>query len=104
MSTVKSYQLESAQEYSRRGKFGYERLEPVEGEEKPMQITKVFWFTDTRGCFGIVTGKDEVTGEKKAYIGHASGVSEDADAKYIAENGAKISRKQIEELYLEMEG
>ncbi|GAJ20447.1 unnamed protein product, partial [marine sediment metagenome] len=32
-----------------------------------------YWFTGFFGTIGIVTGADEFTGEKKAYIGSAPG-------------------------------
>jgi|SRR6185503_1862871 len=104
MSTVRHGQLESSQEYSRQGNFGFKRLEPVEEkEDEDMTILKAHWFTDTRGCFGVVVGVDENTGKKKAYIGHAQGISEDADTKFIAEQGSKLTLEGLKAILADLE-
>ena len=44
-----------------------------------MKEIKTFWFTNFTEVVGIVVGEDEVTGERKAYVGAASGIDERAD-------------------------
>ena len=59
-----------------------------------MKIIDSLWFTSLGilgGCIGIVLGEDEVTGEKKAYIGTAVGDNQERDERHIAMNGAKFT-------------
>lgn len=58
-----------------------------------MKIIDTIWFSSPQGTFGIVLGEDSVTGERKAYIGPCTGLSEPADAQMIAANGAKVPHK-----------
>ena len=56
-----------------------------------MKINDVFWFTPATGeCIGIVYGTDDVTGERKAYIGVGNGINEEEDIALIAKTGAKF--------------
>ena len=55
-----------------------------------MLINRPYWFTGNFGTIGIVTGEDQITGKKKAYIGTAPGFDEDADAKFIAQRGSPV--------------
>ena len=55
-----------------------------------MKIKRPYWFTGFFGTIGVVVGEDNVTGEKKAYIGTAPGFDEDADAQYIAKTGSPV--------------
>lgn len=55
-----------------------------------MLIKNSYWFSGAFGTIGIVTGEDENTGVKKAYIGTAQGFDEAADTKFIAERGSPL--------------
>ena len=66
-----------------------------------MEKTLTTWFTNTE-CIGIVVGKDEVTGKKKAYIGSVCGRDEDCDEKHIMKNGSKITADQLQEILDEL--
>ena len=60
------------------------------GKELKMKIVEKFWFTLCTGAtIGIVVCKPEV-GERKAYIGLGSGISEEADVDYIAAHGSPV--------------
>ncbi len=63
-----------------------------------MRIKQPYWFTGLFGTIGIVTGEDEVTGKKKAYIGTAPGFDEDADSQHIAKTGSPVVPRQIAEI------
>lgn len=52
-----------------------------------MTILGYCWFSGVDNV-GIVYGIDNITNEKKAYIGIAVGLNEDADINHIAEYGA----------------
>ena len=56
------------------------------------------WFSSIDGCFGIVVGQDEITKEKKAYIGRGAGQIEEEDCVYISQHGAKIRLSQLENI------
>ncbi len=61
-----------------------------------MKIIAATWFTPSTGeCIGIVFGIDEITGEKKAYIGIGEGNDEGIDVDLIARNGAKFHEKHL---------
>ena len=55
-----------------------------------MKINRPYWFTGLFGTIGIVTGADEVTGKKKAYIGTAPGFDENLDTHHIAKTGSPV--------------
>jgi hypothetical protein len=59
---------------------------------------KPYWFSGYFGTIGIVTGEDENTGEKKAYIGTAAGFNEDADTDYIAQQGSPVAASLVYEI------
>lgn len=62
-----------------------------------MNIQDAIWFTELGGqCIGIVIGQDEVTGERKAYIGTGYGEDEGLDARFICANGAKFHLQSAE--------
>lgn len=62
-----------------------------------MRIQSSAWFTPAqpaawsdsghRPCIGVVVGKDEITGNEKAYIGYGFGISRERDGQYILEHG-----------------
>lgn len=55
-----------------------------------MNIKGIYWLSGYFGALGIVTGEDEITGVKKAYIGQVSGIDEEIDTTYVAENGTPL--------------
>ena len=63
-----------------------------------MKNKRPYWFTGLFGTIGIVTGEDDVTGKKKAYIGTASGFDEDADTQHIAKTGSPVDPRQLAEI------
>lgn len=63
-----------------------------------MRIKQPYWFTGFFGTIGIVTGEDEVTGKKKAYIGTAPGFDEDADKHHIAKIGSPVDPGQLAQI------
>jgi hypothetical protein len=68
-----------------------------------MKILSAYWFTDARDTtIGVVVGEDEVTGERKAYIGRGDGIDQAADTKAIAELGARVNRGVVREILKEL--
>lgn len=56
-----------------------------------MKILTATWFTGSgMKLIGVVIGIDEITNERKAYVGTASGLDEGLDAQHIASHGAKL--------------
>jgi len=53
-----------------------------------MKVIEVVWFTNSRGCYGIVVGESELTKERKAFISLVSGNDEVSDTQYALEYGA----------------
>ncbi len=41
-----------------------------------MKVIETLWFTNINGVIGIVIIEEDVTGDRKAYIGPASGTDE----------------------------
>lgn len=56
-----------------------------------MKVIETLWFTNRDGCIGIVVGEEDITGDRKAYIGPASGTDEKADTEQILAWGNKFS-------------
>jgi hypothetical protein len=65
-----------------------------------MKIINKWWFSEmgTMRPIGIVVGEDKITGERKAYIGTASGEDEDDDTNHISKCGAKLMPRSLEEI------
>lgn len=55
-----------------------------------MEIIDTVWFAG-KDCIGIVVGKDEITKERKGYIGVSKSGDEKADIEYIAKTGSKVN-------------
>jgi hypothetical protein len=85
-----------------------------------VKIEKAFWITVpivgvipalppaaiiSDGCIGMVLGEDELTKERKGYIGLGRGVDEEADKTFIAQHGQRINPGTLREVlaYLEPE-
>ncbi len=56
-----------------------------------MKVIETLWFTNINGVIGIVIGEEDVTGDRKAYIGPAPGTDEKEDAEQIIAWGNKFS-------------
>lgn len=56
-----------------------------------MKVIERLWFTNLNGCIGIVVIEEDITGDRKAYIGSASGTDEKADTKQVLAWGNKFS-------------
>ena len=56
-----------------------------------MKVIESLWFTNLDGCIGIVVVEEDVTGDRKAYIGPASGTDKRADTEQISAWGNKFS-------------
>lgn len=65
-----------------------------------MKFQSTLWFSSMAGCYGIVMGEDEVTGEYKAYIGAAGGLDEEEDIEKISTWGAPVAPSQAAALFL----
>ncbi len=56
-----------------------------------MKVIETLWFTNFEGCIGIVVGEEDITGDRKAYIGPASGTDEKANTEQVLAWGNKFS-------------
>ncbi len=56
------------------------------------------WFQSLGGPCGIIVAENELTGERKAYIGVASGLNIEHDTQAILELGTKISVDRLQEI------
>lgn len=56
-----------------------------------MKVIDTLWFTTSDGTIGIVTIEEDITGDRKAYIGTASGNDEKEDTNHILAWGNKFS-------------
>lgn len=63
-----------------------------------MRVLETLWFTGINGCIGIVVGEEDVTGDRKAYIGVASGANEKADQESILGLGNKFTYDIVQRL------
>ena len=64
-----------------------------------MKIIETLWFTNKDGCIGIVVGEEDITGDRKAYIGPASGTDVKADTEAILAWGTKFSLDTTERIH-----
>lgn len=62
-----------------------------------MKIINSFWFTGLK-TIGIITGEDEVTGKRKAYIGVSAGFDEKSDTLEITSYGLPFSLETAESI------
>lgn len=56
-----------------------------------MKVIDSIWFTNRDGTIGIIIGEEDITGDRKAYIGPASGTDEKTDTQQILSWGNKFS-------------
>jgi len=64
-----------------------------------MELLETLWFTNRDGCIGIVVVEEDVTGDRKAYIGPVSGTNEKADTEQILAWGNKFSLDTTERIH-----
>lgn len=70
-----------------------------------MKVIETLWFTNRDGCIGIVVIEEDVStrplslcGDRKAYIGPASGTDEKADTEAIIAWGNKFSLDAVQRI------
>ena len=56
-----------------------------------MKIIETLWFNSFGGTVGIVVGEEDITKDRKAYIGPASGLNEKEDTDHIISFGLPFS-------------
>ncbi|RLB66447.1 MAG: hypothetical protein DRH08_06175 [Deltaproteobacteria bacterium] len=63
-------------------------------------IKKQIWFSQMGNdkIIGIVITEDDITKERKAFLGTGSGLNESGDALHVAQTGAKIHHSMIESI------
>lgn len=65
-----------------------------------MKVLRSFWFSHMgeTGTIGIVVGEDELTKERKAYLGTVSGNSEQMDTALILARGSPLSQETLQDI------
>lgn len=56
-----------------------------------MRVIDTLWFTNAHGTIGIITIEEDITGNRKAYIGSVSGSNEKEDTQQIIDWGNPFS-------------
>jgi len=56
-----------------------------------MKVIDTLWFTNMKGTVGIVILEEDVTGDRKAYIGVVDGLNEQTDREALLAWGNKFS-------------
>jgi len=71
-----------------------------------MKVIDTIWFNNRDGCIGIVVVEEDVTGDRKAYIGPASGTNGKRDTEAILAWGNKFSLETAARIsyYLQKDG
>jgi len=81
------------------GEVSIEYVAPHAGRGlKRMKIFNKYWFSTSSGAIGIVTGEDQYTKIKKAYIKVVAGLDENYDAKDVMENGSPVPDRIITDI------
>lgn len=62
------------------------------------KIVDKLWFTNMKGTLGIVVLEEDITNERKAYIGVVSGNDEKADTEDIISWGNKFDVETLDRL------
>lgn len=65
-----------------------------------MKIVDTLWFTANRGYCGLVLCEDEITGERKAYIGRCVGLNPEQDIDDILHWGARFHKGTAERILM----
>ena len=63
-----------------------------------MKKIDAIWFSVGEHCIGIVIGEDELTKERKAYIGVGHGVDEAYDSEAILNYGTPVSASTLDHI------
>lgn len=69
-----------------------------------MKIIDDMWFSNSQGVVGIVVIEDEVTHERRAFIGAASGHDVKADTEAIAAFGNSFSASAAARIIIKLQG
>lgn len=56
-----------------------------------MKVIDKLWFTNMDGCIGIIIVEEDITGDRKAYIGFGKGHDAQADTERILAWGNTFS-------------
>jgi len=56
-----------------------------------VKVIETLWFNSFAGTVGIVVGEEDITKDRKAYIGAASGLDEKAGTDHIVSFGLPFS-------------
>jgi hypothetical protein len=67
------------------------------------KIIDCIWFTSIK-TVGIIVTEDELTKERRAYVGVVDGNDPELDRLYIKEHGAPVSVMAMKQVVREMEG
>ncbi len=60
-----------------------------------MNVLEAIWFTTRKaGTVGVIVAEDEVTKERKVYVGQASGLDETTDAQWILDWGVRLKQER----------
>lgn len=63
-----------------------------------MKVIETLWFSNIFGCVGVVVVEEDITADRKAYIGAAPGFNENADIDAIISDGNPFSLETIKRL------
>ncbi|GAH81524.1 unnamed protein product [marine sediment metagenome] len=65
-----------------------------------MKVLEAIWFTNNQGgTSGIIIVEEDVTGNRKAYIGVGNGIDEKADIEDILAWGSEFSLDTIDKIH-----
>ena len=67
------------------------------------KIIETVWFPGAKGLCGIVVTEDEVTGERRGYVGVAFGLDEDVDANMVKDWGVKLFPRVLRDILAKLE-
>ena len=65
-----------------------------------MKVIRSLWFSHLAGTIGIVIGEDDLTKERKAFIGLVAGNNEEMDSAWVLDRGSHLSRGTLQEILL----
>ena len=68
-----------------------------------LEIKSCHWFTETLRVIGIIVCEDDYSNKTKAFIGTGYGRNDAQDAHTIMDNGARITKDQLNEIMKELE-
>lgn len=68
-----------------------------------MKVIDSMWMNSMIGSIGLVVAEDEITGERRAYIGSATGFDEEADARLVIDHGSKVNVQRLKGIIARLE-